>query len=295
MLVLVAAAASARAEAPAEGWEFGARYWISSAMTERSHNAQGIAPGLGNPTSVLLYEDLDAHAVELHARKSFGDRWFIRGNAGVGWIRKGSFDDEDFETGQVKVVDTTSTVKGNRLSYASIDVGRDVWLRGDTTIGLFAGYHYWTERLDAYGLTFMVGAGDPIDESVPVITNEVTWHSLRLGVAGNVRFNPRTRLAIDVAWVPYSEVRDEDSHYLRTSPTDLGPTPNIIMDGRGRGLQLDLELRHLFREQWELGVGLRHWWLRATSGDRFAAGTRLPVNEIESRRTGLTLSITRRW
>lgn len=292
---LIAGAAAAQSPLPGEGWELGARYWISSGMSERSHNAQGVDPSLGNPTSVLVYEGIDAHAVELHARKSFGERWFVRGNAGLGWIRNGSFDDEDFRAGQVKFIDTTSTVKGNRLSYATIDAGRDFWVLGDTTIGLFAGYHYWTERLDAYGLTFTVGGGSSIDEGVPVISHEVSWSSLRLGVAGSVRFNPRTRLAIDVAWVPYADVRDEDSHYLRTSPNDLGPTPNIIMEGRGRGMQIDVELRHLWRQEWELGIGFRHWWLRATSGTRFAAGTSLPANVIESQRTGLTLSVTRRW
>lgn len=286
---------SAALPASAQGWELGARYWLSTGSTVRSHNAQGVAPSRGNPTSVLTYEDLNAHALELYARKDFGQRWFLRGNAGLGWIRSGTFDDEDFLAGQVKSIDTTSAVKGNRLSYATIDLGRDFWVLGNTTIGLFAGYHHWTERLDAYGLIFTVGGSGSIGESVPVITNEVTWRSLRLGIGANAGFTPRTRLSIDLAWVPYADVRDEDSHYLRTSPNDLGPTPNIIMEGRGRGMQFDLELRHLIRAQWELGAGLRHWWLRATRGNRFAAGTSLPLTELESQRTGLTFSLTRRW
>jgi outer membrane protease len=285
--------------AQAQDWELGVRYWLSTGMSERSHNAQGAAPGLGNPTSVLTYERLDAHALELHARKRFGERWFVRGNAGLGWIRNGSLDDEDFLAGQRKFSDSTSTVKGNRLSYASIDVGRDFWaLRGGrTTIGLFAGYHHWAERLDAYGASFSVnllGNAD-VGESVPVITNEVTWRALRFGMAASWRFNPKLRLALDVALVPYAEVRDDDSHYLRTAPSDLGPTPNIIMEGHGSGVQLDLDLRYALRDAWEIGAGLRHWWLRATSGSRQAAGTNLPLNELESQRTGLTLSVSKRW
>jgi len=295
-VLLVLAMSGAGAQLPAaQGWQLGARYWLSSGTTVRSHNAQGFDPSLGNPTSVLTYESLDAHAVELHARRDFGERWFVRGHAGLGWIRNGSLDDEDFFAGQAKFSDSTSAVKGNRLGYATIDIGRDVWTLGsNTTIGLFAGYHYWTERLDAFGASFTVGTGD-IGDSVPVITNEVTWHSLRLGVAANARFSPRTRLAVDLAWVPYARVRDEDSHHLRTSPSDLGPTPNIIMDGHGSGVQLEVELRHIIKESWELGVGLRHWWLRSTSGNRLAAGTSLPLVELESQRSGLTLSVTRRW
>jgi hypothetical protein len=283
------------ATAQAQGWELGARYWYSRAMTQLSHNAQGVVPALGNPTSVLTYDDLNAHSVELHARKDFGERWFVRGNAGLGWIQRGSFDDEDFFAGQVKFSDSTSTVKGNRLTYLTADLGREFWARRNLGIGLFAGYHQWTERLDAYGARFTTGGDGDIAESVPVITNEVTWRSLRLGIAAVARLSARTRVALDAALVPYAKVRDEDSHYLRTAPDQLGPTPNILIEGRGRGLQLDAELRHLFSNRWELGAGLRYWWLRATNGSRVAVGTSLPLNEIESERGGLTLSLTRRW
>ena len=282
----------------AQDREFGARYWLSSGTSTRSHNAQVVQPSLGNPTSVLTYDGLNAHAVELHARVASPERWFIRGNAGLGWVRKGWFDDEDFAAGQAKFSDSTSSVKGNRLSYLTIDVGRDLWvLAGGTTIGVFAGYNYWTERLDANGAFFSVnGLGATnVEESVRVITNEVTWNSLRLGVAANARFTPRTRLTFDAAWVPYAAVRDEDSHYLRTSPSDLGPVPNIIMEGHGSGVQLDLELRHLIRDSWEIGAGWRYWRLRATRGTREAAGTSVPLTELESQRAGFILSVTRRW
>jgi hypothetical protein len=296
-LLLLAAVAEAGNAQSERGWELGARYWPSRGTTTRSHNAQVVAPSLGNPTSVLTYDGLKAHAVELHARKDSFNRSFIRGNAGLGWIRNGSFDDEDFNAGQSKFSDSTSAVKGNRLYYVTIDAGRDLWMLGNTSIGVFAGFQQWTERLDAYGATFTVGGpgSGNIGESVPTITNEVTWHSLRLGVAVNARFTPRTRLTIDAAWVPYAQVRDEDSHYLRTSPSDLGPVPNIIMNGRGNGAQLDLELRHLIRDQWEIGAGWRYWRLRATRGTREAVDTSVPLTELESRRSGFIMSVTRRW
>jgi hypothetical protein len=279
--------------AQAQGWEYGARYWVSSGETVRSHNAQGSVPSLGNPTSVLTYENLTAHAVELHARRGFGERWFLRGNFGLGWVRKGWFDDEDFNAGQVKFSDSTSVVRGNQLTYFTIDIGRDLWAFGaGGTLGLFGGLQQWRERLDAYGAVFTVGGPGNVPDSVRVITNEVTWNSLRVGVAANARFSSRTRLSADVAWVPLATVRDEDSHYLRG---DLGPVPNILMKGDGHGVQLDLELRHLVSERWELGAGFRYWWLKATSGNRYAAGSRVPLRELESQRAGLTFSITRRF
>lgn len=276
--------------------EAGIRYWLSTGETVRSHNAQDAFPAFGNPTSVLTYEALDAHTFELYVRRRFAERWFVRGNAGLGWVRGGSFDDEDYFAGQVKFSDSTSVVRGNRISYAGVDVGREVWTLGggSTTVGLFAGLQQWSERLDAYGAVFTVGGGT-IAGSVPVITNEVTWTSLRLGIAASARVNPRTRLTLDLAWVPRAGVRDEDSHYLRTSPSDLGPVPNIVLEGKGHGVQLDLEVRHRIAEHWDLGVGMRHWWLRATRGERFAGGITLPLTELESQRSGATFSLTRRW
>ena len=89
-LALALAASLARAEA-----ELGARYWASTGMTRWAHNAQGSAPVLGNPTSILTYDNLDANILELHGRWSFDDRWFIKGNLGIGRINRGNFDDED--------------------------------------------------------------------------------------------------------------------------------------------------------------------------------------------------------
>jgi hypothetical protein len=281
--------------AQAQDAELGVRYWYSKSTTTRSHNAQEAAPVLGNPTSILTYDNLNAHAVELHARKTFGAGWFAKGNAGLGWVTRGSFDDEDYFAGQVKFSDSTSSVRGNELAYGSVDIGRELWRLRNGVAGIFVGYHYWSEHLDAYGATFTVGGGPAIPSSEPVISNEVTWHSLRVGLTSAARLGPRTRLSFEAAWIPYARVRDEDSHWLRQDPGDLGPAPNIFIEGRGHGLQLELEWRHVLRNAWEVGAGLRHWWLRARSGNREAVGTRVPLTELESQRTGLTLGVTRRW
>jgi hypothetical protein len=282
----------------AQTHEVGARYWLSSGTRVSSHNAQGVDPTFGNPTSTLTYNTLTGHAVELYGRRNSPARWFTRGNVGLGLLRSGWFEDEDFFLGQRKFSDTFSPVKGHSIAYATLDAGRDVWVFGEgrTVIGLFVGYNYWSERLDAYGAAYNVPPGTrPISESTRVITNETTWHSLRMGIAASARLTARTRLTIDAALVPYSAVRDEDSHYLRTSSDDLGPVPNIIMEGHGNGYQLDIELRHAIQETWELGAGFRYWRLRATRGERLAAGTSVPMTELESTRSGLLLSLTRRW
>ena len=292
---LLGAAGGAQAQPAAQSAEFGLRYWYSEAKTTRSHNAQGLVPALGDPTSVLTYEGLNAHALELHARKNLAGGGFIRGYAGLGDIKNGSFDDEDFFRGQVKFSDSTSSVNGNRLTYASIDVGGDLWQFRNGSAGVFIGLHYWSERLDAYGAVFTVGAVGPIPDAVPVITNDVTWRFLRAGLTSTGRLGPNTRLTFEAALVPYATVRDEDSHWLRQDASDLGPAPNIFIEGKGHGAQLELELRHQTSAAWEVGAGLRWWWLRARSGTREAAGISVPLKELESERGGLLLSLTRRW
>jgi hypothetical protein len=201
----------------------------------------------------------------------------------------------------VKFSDTTSTVKGDWLRYATIDIGKDLWRSRGYTGGLFIGYGYWAERLDANGLVVTVPRPVPPDsgrrfpDSTLVITNETTWQMLRVGFAGKWQLSAPTRLMLDAAFIPYAKVRDEDSHWLRQSPSDLGPAPNIHMEGTGYGLQLDLELRHAIQDAWELGAGLRYWRLRANDGTRTAVGISVPLSELESQRFGLLLSLTHRW
>ena len=275
------------------GFELGVRYWLSRGYHQFSHNASRADPTLGNPTSILTYEDTDAHALEIYGRSDFGKGWFVRGNAGIGDVQSGSFDDEDYDAGQVKVSDTTSQVRGDRLSYFTLDAGRELWRNpgASTRLEGFIGFQQWSETLDAYGAEATVGPISVPDETL-AITNDVTWRSLRAGLGLRTWFGPATRLTADLALIPYSEVRNEDSHHLRA---DLGPTPNVITTGSGGGFQLDVELRHEVRRRTEIGIGVRHWHLRSIDAEVTLAGVTVPVNEIETRRTGVTATVVGRW
>lgn len=296
--ILVALLALASAAPALADWEGGVRYWLSTGRTLLSHNAQSLDPMAGNPTSILTYEDLEAHVLELQGRWNIAERWYVKGNVGLGVIRKGSFDDEDYLAGQFKFLDTTSSVTAKRLSYFSLDIGRDLWLSGGgrASAGLFAGFQLWNEYVDAYGLIVTTDpfgiAGGNIPGNVLVISNNVTWKSLRFGLATRTAIAKRTTIVADLAIVPYTTVRNEDSHHLRS---DLGPVPNIIKTGTGWGAQVDVELRHAIGENLELGVGVRHWWLKATRGTDVALGTAVPIVDLESRRTGVTFTLMRRW
>ena len=302
LLLLAACAAATAQDDPlpaARRGDLGVRYWLSTGETSRSHSAQSLNPSLGNPTSVLLYENLDANVVELFARaQSNRDSVFLKATLGVGRINTGLFHDEDFNAGQVKFSDTTSSVTEGRIGYATIDLGRQWVLReGAVTLGVFGGFTQWTEDVDAYGAIDHLGfIGGNIPPDVLVISNKMRWRALRIGFAGDFVLGSRTRLALDLAFSPYAEARNEDSHHLRA---DLGPVPNIVLKGEGWGLQWDAELRYEIRQRTELGIGVRYWHMETTDGTRELPNLPgfpvLPVTELYSTRFGVTLSLRRTW
>jgi outer membrane protease len=297
ILALALAPAAWAQEAPT-AWDRGEiaiRYWLSTGETRNSHNARAASPILGNPTSVLTWENLDAHVLEIAARTSFAENWFVKGNLGVGAVTAGSFDDEDFLAGQLKFLDTTSSVPEGTLTYVTLDLGITPWLLqgGRGSVGLFLGYNQWTEELDAFGITqtedpLGVGGGN-LPDSVLVVSNKAQWKSLRLGLAARLAVGERSRFVADLAYVPYGKVRNEDSHHLRP---DLGPVPNVIKEGVGTGVQLDAELRYLIGRRTTLGAGVRYWRLKAEHG---TDNVDFPLVELTSERMGVTLSLARVW
>lgn len=297
ILALALSPAASAEEAPG-AWDRGeiaVRYWLSTGETRNSHNARAASPVVGNPTSVLTWENLDAHVLEIAARTSFAGNWFIKGNVGVGAITTGSFDDEDFLAGQFKFLDTTSSVPEGSITYATLDLGITPWpLQGGRgSVGLFLGYNQWTEEVDGFGITqtsdpLGLGGGN-LPDSVLVISNKAQWKSLRLGLAASMALGERSRFVADLAYIPYGKVRNEDSHHLRP---DLGPVPNVIKEGVGMGVQLDAELRYLIGRRTTLGAGVRYWRLKAEHG---TDNVDFPLVELTSERMGVTLSLARIW
>jgi hypothetical protein len=295
LLLAVGQAVLAQGELPAAPrGELGVRWWASSGETKLSHNAQVLNPVFGNPTSVLVYGNLDANTFELFGRVFFAERWFLKGTLGVGDINRGSFDDEDFAAGQVKFSDTNSSIPQGRIGYGTIDFGRHWRLReGAVSLGVFGGFGQWTEEYEAYGATDFTGPDIP--HSVNVISNKVRWNALRVGVTGDFALG-RARLSLDLALVPYAKMRNEDSHHLRG---DLGPVPNIIDEGDAWGVQADAELRYPIFRRTELAVGLRFWRLEVRDGTtdfaNFNFAEEAPLVDFYTQRTGITLSLRQTW
>ena len=297
----MASAALAQDAEPGAGLEIGVRYWLSTGETSTSHDASsGTCFGVpcGNPTSTLTYDQLNASSVELYARKRFGEQWFVKGNAGIGVVPNGRLIDQDFVVNQLLVLESVSGLSG-KLYYATIDVGREIWKSGNTSVGLFLGYQRWNERLDAYGISntgnAVLSFPPPLPgDNVPVISNERIWDSARLGVEWRSQ-RGRTRFQGELAFVPYASYRNEDSHWLRQNT--LGPSPNIIATGHGTGYQFEVELRRSYPDFFglEFGVGYRAWRLASSKGEMTFVGGTFPVVDLGSERQGVTFTVSKTW
>src|SRR5262245_27648424 len=281
--LFVALLATGGARAQAQDLEVGVRYWLSNGSTERSHDASAVSPILLNPTSTLIYSGLDAGTLEIYARKRLGDTEFVKGNFGFGKVSGGEFTDRDFflQAGVPTMAETVSPASG-KLHYFTVDFGHEAWRSGNTTVAVFGGYQQWNERIDGHGLRDSFGP-TALPPSVLVITNDLTWQAIRIGAEAR-SVHGRTRVTLEGALVPYAKYRNEDSHHLRQSPADLGPVPNIIGDGKGRGLQLEAEIRRSYPDLWNLdfGIGYRYWTLESTGGSQRQARFEFPLVELNS-------------
>ena len=135
-------------------FEVGIRYWQTVGSTRFNFNSSRQNRALGNPTSVLKYDDMDAYSGEFfwYARNETGT--FAKGFVGGGGLNAGSLDDEDYLAGQVKFLDTYSRLKGDDLIYGTIDVGQHFTLiyRADKLwLSPFIGFNFWQETATAYG------------------------------------------------------------------------------------------------------------------------------------------------
>jgi hypothetical protein len=108
---------------PEPQWELGLRYWYSEGSTRFDINSQRQDPFLGNPTSTLTYDGIDANSLEFVFAVRNETRTFFKGFVGGGWLDNGSLDDEDFFAGQIKFSDTYSQLDGDGMVYGTMDVG----------------------------------------------------------------------------------------------------------------------------------------------------------------------------
>ncbi len=155
-------------------------------------------------------------------------------------------------------------VKG-KLAYATVDVGYDVFRVPGYKLGPFVGYNYYRDDKDAYGCVQIANQFSdcvpPIPSSTLGITEDDTWNSLRVGANGEMMLLPGVKLAVDVAYLPFTQFKGRDIHWQRTDVSDQ-VSPET---GRGSGVQLDAMLSYSFGPL-SVGVGGRYWAMWTNDG-----------------------------
>ncbi len=256
-------------------FETGTRYWYSTGLA--NFGFYNLADG--DPTSTLDWQNMTGHSAEGFARIThLPTGLYAKGMAGVGIMRSGQFIDRDFNSAQVAFSDTTSDIKGDRFNFAMVDVGYSFSPLPNMRLGAFVGYHYWRERMTAYGLVCNIAVAGTCTAgqlfapySAQVLAYEPTWHAMRLGIEGRMTFAERWSFSAEFAAVPYASLNNKDSHLLRqstTPPSGLGPAPNVITTSQnGVGVEAEAMFNYALTPNIEVGLGARYWGLSALKGN----------------------------
>ncbi len=282
----------------------GLTIWPSFGQTDWNHDASGVAPSLGNPTSVLDYEDVDTAILEFEAGAPPPGSFFVRGFIGFSAIEigDGNLRDDDFLAGQVLFSSTDSVIANTDVFYVTLDVGRPILNIGSNgSLSAIVGFQYWREKYEAFGVFNRLSGVQTVPTSTAVITNKVEWLSIRLGAIALIQLSPPPglSLSIDAVFIPFTDMNNEDSHLLRTAPGDLGPAPNIIMDGDGWGFQGEAKLGYEIIPDLIASIGFRYWTMMSDGNITFGPNTTspatLPLNDLDTIRWGVTSGIVYRF
>jgi len=301
--------------------ELGIGTWISVGDSRWSHNASVISP-LGNPTSRLTYADRfgDTNIVEVTAKVSVGPRWFGRLNIGGASIGGGRLTDDDFLTpdGGSPSSRTHSDIDGSGMWYLNADVGARIlnFPNGKGMLDGAVGFQYWRQKHEAFGVRqvscsaagstidldstdpalnpLCVSGAMPINGDVQVISNTMTWYSLRTSLHTEYHLVKWLSLHGAVVLKPINIFTNEDTHYLRV-PGEF-QDPSMTMLGVGFGADADIGARVYVTKALSAQVGYRVWWNRMIDGtwtSHLADGrsSTFPLAEMESLRHGLTAAL----
>lgn len=287
-------------------FEVGARYWYSTGTTKFGFT-NNVYP-YGSPTSTLDWNSTTGHSGEIFARLDHHPSGlFVKGVAGAGTLRGGEMIDRDYVINQSTFSDTSSQISGDNLRYFTADLGYAVDLpRYGVRLGGFVGYHYWREKMTAYGLTCNgVDIGGPpyfcgppgavlFGTDTAVMVYEPTVHALRVGAEARLRVSQRWSVSGEAALIPIAWFENKDSHLLRQGMSDLGPAPNVITRGHAYGGMAEVFVNYEVTANIEASMGVRYWGINAFRGNVAAGPAFAQEDELmnfEMNRFGLLAQI----
>lgn len=277
------------------GWEaeLGGRYWLSWGRFQKDLGANTI-PSQSNVLISRLTYDTTANSGEFFGRVESPWNVFAKGFIGAGGISTGSLNDEDwFIFNNVVPYSNTLSSVGGTINYATVDLGYNIFRSEDHKFGLFVGYNIYTENKTGYGCAQFANVnsdcGSWIPTTMPVIVENGTWQSLRVGVNGEMRLTDNLKLGADIAYLPYVQFDGVDNHLLRGI---LSPEW-----GTGNGVQLEAVLSYYVTPEFSIGVGGRYWAMWTTDAYVAFGGTPCPCPTLPARteRYGVFLQASYRF
>ena len=309
MLVIVgtsAAAAQERQQLSGRDWSasLGANVWFSKGEIEWEHEVpigDGVFIG-----SKLHWKDIETPIYSLDADFVWR-RFVVTAAAGWGTVESGEFIDDDFIAGGPLLSRTRSPVDDGSVYYGNVALGwRAVeWRDFENRRGhldVLAGYQWWREKYEAFGVFTIADSvflpGGSVPTSVRVITHEWTWHSIRVGGRVYVPLPFGFGARVGAFIIPWSSLRVEDTHHLRD---DLRQNPSVLTEATGGfGYQVEAALMYTIWKGLGIEGGYRRWEVSFDEGDaKFReAGGGSPVFDLKdasSKRYGFFVGLYYRF
>ncbi|MCG6207231.1 outer membrane beta-barrel protein [Rhodopseudomonas sp. HC1] len=266
--------------------EVGGRVWYSSGRFQKDLGATFDQGNQNILISRLTYQSTAASG-ELFGRVDGPSDTFLKGFAGGGKLLSGHMNDEDWIADEgIPYSNTLSDPVKGSIAYATLDVGYNLLRGSDYKFGGFVGYNYYRENKSAYGCVQTAGGpasaicGSPISNAILAMTENDTWHSLRVGFNGELGLGRGVKLSADAAYLPYVKMFGTDNHVLRTDVKDI-VSPE---QGTGQGVQLEAILSYQVNSAFAVGAGARYWAMWATT-DAYTNifGTQCPCQTLPTR------------
>ncbi|HZS11072.1 MAG TPA: hypothetical protein VFA38_02405 [Nitrospirales bacterium] len=282
--------------------------WLSS-----GHSKFSIANfGGPNVASELKFSKAKSEVAGFTGELMYHDRAFLRLAGQFGKVHGGNLNDSDYlgDDRTFLFSESMSQVgSGSSTWGVTADIGARVlrWpspVHGrSATLDVFLGWQHWEERFEAtkgvqtqdpFGL---IGGTGPFPNQGPAITETFRWDAARIGLRESVPLLPRLFIEGEFAWIPYTVLRLEDSHWQRS---DLQQHPSVETTARGGGgYQWNLGMRVPVTEALSLTAAYQSWSLRSNQSTmRFhnADGTvdDVPFNGGFSVRQGVTFGLNLR-
>ena len=245
--------------------EIGTRMWVGMGQTGKD---------LYGTDARTLYSRLTYRGLTGASGEVFGQvnerNYFVKGVAGIGALLRGTLQDEDFPPGISPYSSTDSSLHPGTIGYVTVDGGGYFKETANARLGVFAGYGYLHQTVNAYGCTqtasnTSVCAGG-IPDSTRVITQANNWHALRVGVNGEMEFAKGWRLKGEAAALPFVMLSGTDYHWLRIGTYFTGGIPE---DGIGWGYQLEATLDYTLANRVTVGAGARYWHMQTSGHTHF--------------------------